>query len=243
MAINGHLGGMQNVLVPIVGKVDFRNPLDNIPTGWYLNSIMLTDRIPTKTKILGAALQLVRQKGYDATTVDDLCRSAGVTKGAFFHHFESKEELAIEATKFWTLMTDQVFAAAEYHLFEDPLDQLIGYIDFRAQLLKGRSLAECTCFLGTMAQDQFESHPAIREACYVGIVTHADQVTVMITAAKAKHAPNASWSPESLALHTQAVIQGAFVLAKAKNDVALAADMILHLRRYIELLFHHAKED
>jgi TetR/AcrR family transcriptional regulator, transcriptional repressor for nem operon len=204
---------------------------------------MQRETLPTKTKILGAALQLVRQKGYDATTVDDLCRAAGVTKGAFFHHFESKEELAVEATKFWTQVTGQAFAGASYHLFEDPLDQLIGYIDFRAQLLKGRSLAECTCFLGTMAQEQFESHPAIREACYVGIITHADQVAQMITAAKAKHAPNASWTAESLALHTQAVIQGAFVLAKAKNDVALAADMIVHLRRYVELLFHHAKED
>jgi len=204
---------------------------------------MQTELVPTKTKILGAALQLVRKKGYDATTVDDLCRAASVTKGAFFHHFESKEELAVEATKFWTQVTDQVFATAEYHLFEDPLDQLIGYIDFRIQLLKGRSLPECTCFLGTMAQEQFESHPAIREACYVAILTHANQVALMIAAAKAKHAPNSSWSAESLALHTQAVIQGAFVLAKAKNDVALAADMILHLRRYIELLFHHAKED
>jgi TetR/AcrR family transcriptional regulator, transcriptional repressor for nem operon len=204
---------------------------------------MQMEAVPTKTKILGAALQLVRQKGYDATTVDDLCRAAGVTKGAFFHHFESKEELALEATKFWTQVTGQAFATASYHLFEDPLDQLIGYIDFRAELLKGRSLAECTCFLGTLAQEQFESHPAIREACYVGIVTHSDQVAHMIAAAKTKHAPKASWSAESLALHTQAVIQGAFVLAKAKNDVTLAADMILHLRRYIELLFHHAKED
>ncbi len=204
---------------------------------------MQIDAVPTKTKILGAALQLVRQKGYDATTVDDLCRAAGVTKGAFFHHFESKEELAVEATKFWTEVTSQAFANASYHLFEDPLDQLIGYIDFRVELLRGRSLSECTCFLGTMAQEQYESHPSIREACYLGIVTHSDQVAHMIKAAKTKHAPEASWSAESLAMHTQAVIQGAFVLAKAKNDMALAADMIVQLRRYIELLFHHAKED
>jgi TetR/AcrR family transcriptional regulator, transcriptional repressor for nem operon len=199
--------------------------------------------VPTKTKILGAALQLVREKGYDATTVDDLCKAAGVTKGAFFHHFVSKEELAVEATKFWTQMTGQLFAIAEYHLFEDPLDQLIGYIDFRAQLLNGRSLAECTCLLGTLVQEKYNSSPTIREACNVGIITHADQVALMIVAAKAKHAPAASWSAESLALHTQAVIQGAFVMAKTKNDVALAADSIRHLRRYIELLFHHAKED
>ena len=196
-----------------------------------------------KNRLLASAVKLVRESGYDATTVDELCREAGVTKGAFFHHFESKEALAVAATKFWTEFTNHVFANADYHKFEDPLDQLIGYVDFRIQLLDGHSLPECTCYLGTMAQEKFETSPAIRDACFVGIQTHATDVNKMIAAAKARHAPNASWGAESLALYTQAVIQGAFVLAKAKNDVALAADMIKHLRRYVELLFHHANED
>jgi len=197
----------------------------------------------TRDKLLTSAVRLVRESGYDATTVDELCHEAGVTKGAFFYHFASKEALAVAATKFWTEFTNEVFARADYHKFEDPLDQLIGYVDFRIQLLQGRSLPECTCYLGTMAQEKFETSPAIRDACFAGIHIHATDVSKMIKAAKMRHAPQASWSVESLALYTQAVIQGAFVLAKAKNDVALAADMIRHLRRYIELLFHHAKED
>jgi TetR/AcrR family transcriptional regulator, transcriptional repressor for nem operon len=47
----------------------------------------------------------------------------------------------------------------------------------------------------------------------------------------------ANWTAASLALHTQAVLQGAFVLAKAKGGAAVAASSIDHLRRYIELLF------
>ena len=198
---------------------------------------------PVKTRLLASALQLVRERGYDATTVDELCREAGVTKGAFFHHFESKEALAVAATKFWTELTGAAFAQADYHKFDDPLDQLIGYVDFRIQLLEGRSLPESTCYLGTMVQEKFESSPAIRDACFEGIHIHATEVSKMIAAAKVRHAPLATWGAESLALHTQAVIQGAFILAKAKNDVQLAADMIRHLRRYIELLFHYAKED
>ena len=196
-----------------------------------------------RDKLLGAAVRLVREKGYNATSVDSLCEVAGVTKGAFFHHFKSKEDLAVAASHFWTKNAAQLFAAAEYNKFEDPLDQLIGYVDFRLQLLQGSTLAECTCLLGTMVQEKFETSPAIREACFEGIHFHATEVGKMMASAKVLHAPQASWSVESLALYTQTVIQGAFVLAKAKNDVGLAADMILHLRRYIELLFHHAKED
>ena len=197
----------------------------------------------TKTKLLNSALKLVRTHGYEATSVDELCQDAGVSKGAFFHYFKGKEDLAVSATRYWTEMTGGLFAAAPYHAYEDPLDQLIAYIDFRAQLLEGRTLPECTCLLGTMVQEIFESNPAIRDACFTGISIHADTVAEMILAAKQRHAPQATWSVDSLALHTQTVIQGAFVLAKAKNDVSLAADSIRHLRRYVELLFHFAKED
>ncbi len=200
-------------------------------------------RPSAREKLLAAAVRLVREKGYDATSVDSLCECAGVTKGAFFHHFKIKDELAVAATQFWTENAAQLFANAEYNKFEDPLDQLIGYVDFRLQLVHGSTLPECTCLLGTMVQEKFETSPAIRDACYEGIQFHAAGVSKMIAAAKALHAPHASWNVENLGLYTQAVIQGALVLAKAKNDVTLAADMILHLRRYIELLFHHAKED
>lgn len=196
-----------------------------------------------KSRLLNAALKLIRTSGYEATAVDDLCSEAGVTKGAFFHHFKSKQDLAVAAAAHWSTMTGTLFASAPYHEYEDPLDQLIAYIDFRAQLLDGRSLPEATCLLGTMVQETYETNPMIREACLSGIAGHAETIAEIIRAAKARHAPRATWSAESLALHTQAVLQGAFILAKAKNDMEIARDSILHLRRYVELLFHHAKED
>jgi TetR/AcrR family transcriptional repressor of nem operon len=50
-----------------------------------------------KTKLLAATLHVIRSKGYAATTVDDICREVCVTKGSFFHHFKSKDELALDA--------------------------------------------------------------------------------------------------------------------------------------------------
>ena len=195
-----------------------------------------------RTRLLDAALKLIRQRGYDAVAVDDLCREAGVTKGAFFHHFSSKEALAVAATEYWSEVTGQIFANAPYQLLEDPLDRLLTYLDFRAHLLEGRTLPESTCLLGTLAQDKFDTNPLIRDACFAGIEAHAKTVAEIVAAAKERHAPDAEWSPDSLALYTQAVIQGAFVLAKAKNDAGVAADMIGHLQRYIVLLFQPREE-
>jgi len=44
-----------------------------------------------RSKLLDAAISIIRKKGYAATSVDELCAWAGVTKGAFFHHFPSKD--------------------------------------------------------------------------------------------------------------------------------------------------------
>src|SRR5690242_5910060 len=88
-----------------------------------------------RTRLLDAAMQVVRAQGYCATTVDGICRAAGLTKGAFFHHFKSKEDLAVAAAQHFSEMAERLFGAAPYRELADPLDRLLGYIDFRTQIL------------------------------------------------------------------------------------------------------------
>jgi TetR/AcrR family transcriptional regulator, transcriptional repressor for nem operon len=88
-----------------------------------------------RNRLLSAASRIVLQKGYHATSVDELCAAAGVTKGAFFHHFRSKEDLAVAAAEHWSMTTGGLFAEAPYHRFDDPLDRVMGYLDFRAALI------------------------------------------------------------------------------------------------------------
>jgi TetR/AcrR family transcriptional repressor of nem operon len=109
----------------------------------------------------------------------------------------------------------------------------LGYLDFRASLLRGE-LPDFTCLLGTMVQETYETHPAIRQACDRYISEHAADVAKDIAEAKRRYAPDAPWSAESLGLYTQAVLQGAFILAKAKDSPDVAADCLAHLRRYLE---------
>ncbi len=190
-----------------------------------------------RARLLDAALTVIRTKGYCATSIDDLCAAAGVTKGAFFHHFRSKEGLAVAAAGHWSETTGGYFEAAPYHQLPDPFDRVLGYIDFRRAILQG-TLPEVTCLVGTMVQETFSSHPAIREACWSSIAAHAATLEPDIAAAMQARGIKAEWSAHSLALHTQAVIQGAFILAKASGSTAIAAESIDHLRRYVMLLFH-----
>jgi TetR/AcrR family transcriptional repressor of nem operon len=186
--------------------------------------------------LLDAALRLIREKGFEATSVEQLCAAAGVTKGAFFHHFKNKEALGVAAAEHWSQVTGQLFAQAAYHAEEDPLDRMLAYLDLREQLIDGAP-AEYTCLVGMMAQEAYLTHPAIRDASFASIAGHAATLEADIEAAIVRYAPTGGVNAKSLALHTQAVLQGAFILAKGKDDPALARDSIDHLRRYFALLF------
>jgi TetR/AcrR family transcriptional repressor of nem operon len=189
--------------------------------------------VGAKAKLLDAALRVIRTKGYEASTVDDICHAAGVSKGSFFHHFPSKEDLALAAAAHFSARADALFAGASYRDANDARERLLGYVDLRSSLLRG-DLPDFTCLLGTMVQETYATHPAIREACDEQLRHHAFDVARDIAEAKRTHAPQAPWSAESLGLFTQAVLQGAFVLAKAHEDPGVAADCLSHLRRYLE---------
>lgn len=199
------------------------------------------ERGDARTRLLGAALNVIRAQGFAATSVDDLCKAAGVTKGAFFHHFENKEALGVAAANHWTETTSAFFENAPYHRLEDPLDRVLGYVEFRKSIIEG-DLPEFTCLVGTMTQEVYGSHPAIRDACAASIFGHARSLEPDIAEAMQTRRIEAHWTPASLARHTQAVLQGAFILAKAMGDRAVALESVDHLKRYLTLLFSHSTE-
>lgn len=187
-------------------------------------------------RLLQAAVDVIRAQGYAATSVDDICRAAGLTKGAFFHHFASKEALAVAAAQRWSEIANDIFSAAPFHAAADPLERVRGYLEFRRGLLQG-DIASFTCLVGTMVQETYGSHPAIRAACEASISGHAQTLEADILAAMQARGFGDETAARDLALHTQAVLQGAFIVAKATGDPARAAASLDHLRRYIDLLF------
>ncbi|MBM1814873.1 TetR/AcrR family transcriptional regulator [Pseudosulfitobacter pseudonitzschiae] len=195
-----------------------------------------TERGDARTRLLEAARDVIRSQGFAATTIDDLCKTAGVTKGAFFHHFQNKEALGVAAAAYWAETTSAFFAEAPYHDHDDPLKRLLGYIAFRKEIIDG-DLAAFTCLVGTMTQEVYLSHPAIRDACAASIFGHTATLEPDIKVALKSHEIAADWTPASLAAHTHAVLQGAFILAKATVDRTSAHDSVDHLLRYLQLLF------
>ena len=195
-----------------------------------------TASLETRNKLLDAAQDVIRLKGYAATTVDDICKAAGLTKGSFFHHFASKEELGVAAAEHFASMASDIFGSAPYRTLPDPVDRLLGYVDFRIVILQG-PVCGFSCLLGTFVQEVYETNPAIRAACERHMGDHVAELAKDVAEAKRQYAPDAAWTADSLALHMQAVLQGSLILAKAKQGPQVAVESLSHLRRYLELLF------
>ena len=189
-----------------------------------------------RAALIAAAHQLVRRQGYAATTVDQICAAAGVTKGAFFHHFASKEALAIGAIEGWTDRARPLFELPPHTRLDDPLDRLLGHIDFRLSMLDGPT-EDYTCFVGTMVQEAYATSDRIRAACEASINAYCEALAPDIQAAMDLYGVPDDITAIGLAQHVQSVLQGAFVLAKTTNDPAIARGTVTHLKRYVRMLF------
>ncbi|QKG72597.1 TetR/AcrR family transcriptional regulator [Erythrobacter mangrovi] len=191
-----------------------------------------------RDRLLEAGVKLIRRQGYAATSVGELCAEAGVTKGAFFHHFESKEALGAELARYWSNSTSGFFTDAPFRQIADPLERILGYLDLRIALIGGPT-ESFSCVAGTMIQESFRSSEPIRAACRDSILGNADLFVEDFTEAVASYGVDAD--PKGLSLHMQVVIQGAFILAKTQDSderaVAMARESLLHLKRYLTLLF------
>lgn len=202
-----------------------------------------SERPNARSKLIDAAHALVRRKGYSATSVDEICAAAGVTKGAFFHHFASKEALAVAAAEQWTARADElIFILPDWTRLEDPLDRLLAHIDFRAAMMDGPA-EDFTCYVGTMVQESFASSDTLRRASDASISAYCERLAVDIEAAIARYGIRDGVSAMSLSYHIQAVLQGAFIIAKAKNSPKEARDSVLHLKRYIKMLFERGETE
>ena len=189
---------------------------------------------PTKAKLLQAAQELVLSQGFVGTTVDDICKKTKVTKGSFFHYFDSKEELGVELLKCYCANTKQMLSSGCDCNEKDPLKRIYGLLDCLITMAKksgGRG-----CLLGSMAQELAETHPEIRSICLKSFGELAHVLEAELKAAKAKHKPSGAVDPVSLAEHFVVVMQGSMLISKVRNSQT-NGDGLRHYKEYLKTLF------
>ena len=190
--------------------------------------------VNTKEQLLRTGSELFRRQGFAATTVDEICAQAGVTKGAFFHHFESKEALADACLVQWDCNATGMDEAAPFQQIGDPLDRLLASMDFYIGLLEDPQLFK-SCLAGTTAQEVANTNPKLCEAANNCLSNQQRRFQAELDdACRDKHL---QLDTASLAALWIATVQGALVLYKASKDESVIPATLAHVREYIRSLF------
>ena len=189
----------------------------------------MSDDLKSRERLLSAAIDVIRIKGYAMTRVDDIASAAGVTKGSFFHHFATKEACAREAAVYWSTQSHATFARSGHRDPPSPAARVLAYVDFRMSLLSG-PVVGYTCYVGTVLQEVHDTHPELAADSAASLLAQAALLEDDLEAALGGSRSEA----HDLAIHIEATIQGALLIAKAEGGSEGARTSLAHLRRYLD---------
>ncbi len=203
-----------------------------------MTTINRTTELPeTKRKLVDAGVGLMRKQGFNATTVDDICSAAGVTKGGFFHYFKSKEDIAKAAVVRFRDGKRQDFDSAPFRKLADPLARVYGRLDFAKEASGGGKHLTKGCLIGMFAQELSFTNSELRNACQDSFTRVAADFEKDLAEAKLLHAPKADFNPKNVAMLYVSIIQGSLMLAKTAEANAVLHENIEQFRRYLQTLF------
>jgi TetR/AcrR family transcriptional repressor of nem operon len=195
----------------------------------------------TRDRILDAAQAQVMERGFAATSVDAIQEAAGISRGTFFYHFASKDELARSLIERYARqdheLTESLMARAE-NLATDPLQQALVFMGLFEELFRAVGPARAGCLFASYSYEaqlfDDETHRLIAES-----LEHFRRIFgAKLEQAIARHPPVLpNVDPYELADLASSAFQGAYVLWRVTNESERIAMPIEHFRKYLELLF------
>jgi TetR/AcrR family transcriptional repressor of nem operon len=202
-----------------------------------LNRIQSSELPETKRKLVDAGVKLMRARGYNATTVDEICADAGVTKGGFFHYFKSKDDIAKTAVTHFFEEKANNYENAAFRKLSNPLDRVFGRLDYVKESVGPQNRVTKGCLIGVLAQELAFTNPGIRDLCQNFFSRMVRDFSHDLDEAKAAHAPDAKFDPKGLAQLYLALVQGSLMLAKIAGSNEVLRDNIELFRSHLKFLF------
>jgi len=191
----------------------------------------------SKTKLVEAALRVFCAKGYSATTIDDICAESALTKGSFFHHFKSKEDLGQAAVKAWGELGQAVYARA-WKQPGKPLEEIHRLFDIMESLT--RRPEPCVCVVGMISQEMSGEHPDFRAACERELGVWTEMMRHRLEAAKQQLKPTVDFDPAEVAWFLNSIWQGSMLVGKTVQSPELIRANLRQARAYVDSLFANA---
>jgi TetR/AcrR family transcriptional regulator, transcriptional repressor for nem operon len=186
----------------------------------------------SKEKLVRAARNLMLAQGYPVTSVDDIIEAAGVSKGSFYHHFASKEELALTAMHEFLADGAALMMNGPFRDIADPRKRAIAFLKHVESVTM--RLWNHGCLLVMFSVELAGTSPRVREETSAVLLSLIDKVGAILRPLTKEGGGNMPMTASAIAHIYMAVIDGSLVYARATGDSSRIARNLKTFRQQIE---------
>jgi TetR/AcrR family transcriptional regulator, transcriptional repressor for nem operon len=193
--------------------------------------------LETREKILGEAARLFALKGYHDTKLEEVLKAAGVTTGAFFHHFATKEELGFAVIDQHMEKRRRLLEQIEKRLppqdEDGPLEQVFRRLDAIEEMIRWRDQRKGGCIIGNLSTALCDTHDGFRRRLAECFDEMALEFRPALNAAARRYCPRQPVDTRALARYIVAMIEGSIMLSRAQQDRRMIKRHFAYLKEHL----------
>jgi AcrR family transcriptional regulator len=194
----------------------------------------------TRERILAAAETLILERGFAATSIDDILAQAAITKGGFFYHFNGKKELARALVERYLEQDSRIFAMLFQQadaLSEDPLHQLLIFLKLFADMMADLAVTHPGCLVASFTYESQQLDDDVRALIRHGVVVWREMISLRLEKILAKYPPSQPADVSTLADMFTSTVEGGILLSRIYHSNQPLVNQILQYRAHLRLVF------
>ncbi len=205
-----------------------------------LDSAAQTKGERTRERILDVAYQAIVEKGFAATSIEELVEAAGITKSGFFYHFADKNEMARQLFDRFLAEDEAIIDTLEkraHELSDDPLQSFLIFLNLYAQMMDDMETLHPGCMVATVTYQERLFDAEVKRMNVEYLERMRRRFAESFRKIVAEHPPRIEVDLDALADHLTVIVEGAIVLSKALHDPGLMGKQTRLFRNHIKLIF------
>ena len=205
-----------------------------------LESAAQTKGERTRERILDIAYEAIVEKGFAATSIEELVEAAGITKSGFFYHFRDKNDMARQLFDRFLSEDEKIIETLEQRareLSDDPLQSLLIFLNLYAQMMDDMETLHPGCMVASVTYQErlFDSEMKRMNVDY--LLRTRQRFADWLKEIVELHPPKMEADLDALADHLTIIVEGAIIYAKALRDPDMMGRQTRLFRSHIKLLF------
>jgi AcrR family transcriptional regulator len=205
-----------------------------------LESAAQTKGERTRERILDIAYESIVQKGFAATSIEELVEAAGITKSGFFYHFRDKNDMARQLFERFLGEDEAIIetlSARARELSDDPLQSLLIFLNLYAQLMDDMDALHPGCMVASVAYQERMFDAELQRMNVAYILRMRKRFADWLSEVCETNSPALDVDIEALADHLTTIVEGAIILSRSLHDLGVMGRQTRLFRNHIRLLF------